>query len=124
MQCLTLALENPPKEGEYRVFNQFEEVYDLTELASKVATVAQGLGLDVEVRNVENPRMELEEHYYNPDHQHLLDLGYQPTHDMESELRIVLSDLMNYRGRIEARREALLPDIRWDGSRKLVSYIK
>ena len=27
MQCLTLALENPPAAGEYRVFNQFEEVY-------------------------------------------------------------------------------------------------
>ncbi|HIE55003.1 MAG TPA: NAD-dependent epimerase/dehydratase family protein, partial [Chromatiaceae bacterium] len=36
MQCLTLAIENPPKEGEYRVFNQFEEVYDIYELAEKV----------------------------------------------------------------------------------------
>ena len=32
MQCLTLSLENPPEAGEYRVFNQFEEVYDVTEL--------------------------------------------------------------------------------------------
>jgi len=35
----------------------------------KVQRVADKLGLDVEVRNIENPRMELEEHYYNPDHQ-------------------------------------------------------
>lgn len=124
MQCLTLALENPPAKGEYRVFNQFEEVYDLTELAYKVQKIAREIGLDVEVKNVENPRMELEEHYYNPDHQHLLDLGYQPTHDMEAELRIVLSDLVKHRSRIEARMEALLPDIRWDGSRKPVEYIK
>lgn len=27
MQCLNIAITNPPKEGEYRVFNQFEEVY-------------------------------------------------------------------------------------------------
>jgi UDP-sulfoquinovose synthase len=123
MQCLTLALENSPKEGEYRVFNQFEEVYDLTEIALKVQKISQELGHDVEVRNVENPRMELEEHYYNPDHRHLLNLGYEPTHDMESELRIVLTDLLKYRKRIEARREALFPDIRWDGSRKPVRYL-
>lgn len=122
MQCLTIALENPPQEGEYRVFNQFEEAYGITELAEKVAKVGNGLGLNVEIRNLENPRKELETHYFNPDHQHLLDLGYQPTHDMEQELAVMLKDLIKYRSRIEARREALIPDIRWDGSRKKVSF--
>jgi len=124
MQCLTIAIENPPDEGEYRVFNQFEEVYDLTELAYKVQKVAKRLGLDVEVRNVENPRIEMEEHYYNPDHQHLLDLGYKPTHDIEAELEIMLKDLIKYRHRIEARAHALIPDIRWDGSRRKVAFLK
>jgi len=123
MQCLTIAIEKPPQKGEYRVFNQFEEVYDLTELALKVQGVADKLGLKVEVRNVENPRMELEEHYYNPDHQHLLDLGYKPTHDIEAEMEIMLKDLMKYQHRIEARAHALIPDIRWDGSRRKVSYL-
>ena len=123
MQCLTIALENPPDKGEYRVLNQFEEVYDLTELALKVQKVAIGLGFKVEVRNVENPRFELEEHYYNPDHQNLLDLGYQPTHDIEGEMQIMLNDLIKYKRRIEARAHALIPDIRWDGSRRKVSYI-
>ncbi len=126
MQCLTLAIENPPeKAGEYRVFNQFEEVYNINELASKVVKVSGELGIEgAEVRNLENPRMEMEEHYYNPDHQHLLDLGYQPTHDMEAELRIMLTDLMKYRDRIEAKRAALIPEIRWDGTRRKVGYIK
>ncbi len=125
MQCLTLAIENPPEEGEYRVFNQFEEVYSINELADTVVKVAQELGIEgAEVRHLENPRKEMEEHYYNPDHQHLLDLGYQPTHDMESELRVMLTDLMTYRERIEAKREALIPEIRWDGTRKKVTFIK
>ena len=85
--------------------------------------VAKKLGIEVEVRNVENPRMEKEEHYYNPDHQHLLDLGYQPTHDIEAEMEIMLNDLMKYKHRIEARAHALIPDIQWDGSRKKVSYL-
>jgi UDP-sulfoquinovose synthase len=123
MQCLTIAIETPPQKGEYRVFNQFEEVYDLTELALKVQKVANRLGREVEVRNVENPRMELEEHYYNPDHQHLLDLGYNPTHDIEAEMEIMLKDLIKYQHRIEARTHALIPDIRWDGSRRKVSFL-
>jgi len=123
MQCLTMALENPPRQGEYRVFNQFEEVYDMTELARKVQQVACKLGLDVEIQNLENPRMELEEQYYKPDHQHLLDLGYQPTHDVESELLIMLRDLIPYRDRIDAKREALILDVRWDGQRKKVGLL-
>jgi UDP-sulfoquinovose synthase len=123
MQCLTIALENPPEEGEYRVFNQFEEVYDITELARKVEKVGKNLGLNVEVKNLENPRQELEDHYFNPDHQHLLDLGYKPTHDVEKEIGIMLEDLIKYKERIEARKEALIPDIRWNGRREKVKYL-
>ena len=123
MQCMTIAIENPPARGEYRVFNQFENVYDLTELALKVQKVSKKLDIDVEVHNVENPRFELEEHYFKPDHQHLLNLGYKPTQDMEGEMEIILQDLIKNKHRIEARAHALVPDIRWDGTRKKVSFI-
>lgn len=89
----------------------------------KVQEVAGEIGIEAEVHNIENPRMELEEHYYKPDHRHLLDLGYQPTHDMEAELRIMLADLQRYRSRIEAVKEVLIPDIRWDGSRRRSRYL-
>ena len=124
MQCLTIAIENPPKAGEYRVFNQFEEVYDITELAQKVEKVGKSVGLEVKVKNLENPRKEKEEHYYNPDHKHLLDLGYKPTHDVEKEMKIILKDLLRYKDRIGARKEALIPDIRWDGRREKVDYLE
>ena len=124
MQCLSIAIENPPRRGEYRVFNQFEEVYDLTELSLKVQKVAQKIGLRVEIHNVENPRFESEEHYYNPDHQHLIDLGYRPTHEIEKEIEIMLNELLKYKHRIEARAHALMPDIWWDGSRRQVTYIQ
>jgi UDP-sulfoquinovose synthase len=123
MQCLTLALEHPPEKGGYRVFNQLEEVYDLTDLAMKVQRVAKNVGLDVEIKNLENPRMELEEHYYNPDHEKLLKLGYKPTHEMEKELEMMLSDLIRYRPRIDARKYSLIPDIRWDGRREKVKFL-
>ncbi len=124
MQCLALALTNPPAEGEYRVFNQFEEVYDLTELAATVASVAADLGMSVEVQNVENPRMESEQHYFNPAREHLLELGYQPTHDVRSEIGHMLEDLLEHSSRIEERRHVLIPDVRWNGSRERVQYLE
>jgi len=88
-----------------------------------VQKVAGQLGLDVEVHNLENPRQELEEHYYKVDHQHLLNLGYRPTHDVEAEMRIMLKDLIKHNDRIEAKKNALIPDVRWDGTRKKVRFL-
>jgi UDP-sulfoquinovose synthase len=124
MQCLSLALENPPQIGEYRVFNQLQEVYGITNLALKVQKVAGELGLPVEIDNLENPRQELEEHYYKVDHEHLLNLGYRPTRDVDAEMRIMLQDLIRYRDRIEAKKDALIPDVRWDGRREKVQFLR
>jgi len=123
MQCLTIAINNPPEKGQYRVFNQFEEVYSVTELAEKVKRVGNEIGLNVQISNIENPRIEQEQHYYNPDHRHLLDLGYEPTHNVEQELRIMLRDLSRYRSRIEEKKEVLIPDIRWDGTRRKSRFL-
>jgi len=125
IQCFTLALENPPKKaGEYRVFNQFEETYSIVQLAEKVSNVATKLGLNPKITHLENPRMEKEEHYFNPDHQKLIDLGYQPTNDMKTEIEVTMKDLLKNKSRIEARKESLFPDIRWDGTRAKSEYIK
>ena len=118
MACLRLAVENPPQPGEYRVFNQFENAYSVTELANMVKEVASEIGLDAAINHYENPRTEMEEHYYKPDRQHLIELGYQPTRDIRSVLRQMVLDLQDNRARIEAHADVLIPDIRWDSSRK------
>lgn len=123
MQCLTLTIENPPASGEYRVFNQFENAYSVSELAETVRDVADTFGLEAQIRAVENPRLEAEEHYYNPDHQHLLELGYQPTRDMKAELSLMFDDLLSHRDRIITHQDVLLPDIRWDGSYRQSEYL-
>ncbi|MDX2160580.1 MAG: NAD-dependent epimerase/dehydratase family protein [bacterium] len=123
IQCLTLTIENPPAKGEYRVFNQFEETYTIEELAHKVRQAAADVGLNVEIQYYENPRTERGEHYYNPDRQHLIDLGYQPTHDVVAEMRLMLRDLMQHRERILEKQSILVPDIRWDGSHRRSTVI-
>lgn len=122
--CMRLAVENPPQRGEYRVFNQFENAYSISELAHMVQAVAAEIGLKVEIRHYENPREEQEEHYYNPDRQHLLDLGYQPTRDIKSVMKQMMMDLLDNRDRIQANAEVLIPDIRWDATRKRSELIE
>ncbi len=124
MQCLTLALENPSQVGEYRVFNQFAQVYGIGELAFKVEKVARKLGLKVEVRSLENPRTELEEHYYEPEHQHLFDLGYSPSFDVEAEIYLMLQDLLKHSDRIQAKKEILIPEFHWNGRREKAQFLE
>ncbi|MBL8147308.1 MAG: NAD-dependent epimerase/dehydratase family protein [Anaerolineae bacterium] len=124
MQCLGIAIENPPKEGEYRVFNQFEETYTIAELADKVREAGGRVGLDVQIEHFDNPRTERDEHYYNPDRQHLIDLGYKPHHDVVAEVEIMLRDLLPHRQRILDKQEILVPDIRWTGGRRRSQVIE
>ena len=118
MRCLTLAVENPPERGEYRVFNQFAETYSIAELAQITQSVGKELGLSVEIKHYDNPRKELEQHYYNPIRENLDALGYEPSIDVRSEMRLMLEDLGEHRDRILEKVNILVPDIRWDGSRK------
>ncbi|MFW5748844.1 MAG: NAD-dependent epimerase/dehydratase family protein [Chloroflexota bacterium] len=118
MQCMALAIENPPEAGEYRVFNQFEETYNIIELAYMVQEVGNELGLDVDVFEYDNPRNEAAEHYYNPDRNHLINLGYEPSHDVKAEMRIMIKDLIPFKDRIEVKKDALIPTYRWDGTHR------
>jgi UDP-sulfoquinovose synthase len=121
IQCLSLALENPPNEGEYRVFNQLDEVYGINELAEHVKKVGNKLGLAVEIKNVENLRVEKEEHHYKVDHEHLRKLGFKPTRPLDDEIRIMLGDLMRFRSRIDEKREVIRPLTSWRKGRRMDS---
>jgi nucleoside-diphosphate-sugar epimerase len=113
MQCFTLAIENPPEKGEYRVFNQFEEVYSVNDLAERVSKVAQEYSLEGKIWNIPNPRLEAEEHYYKPDMKHLPNMGFKPEHTLEEELHITIPKLMKFKDRIETMRDAIDPKIKW-----------
>jgi UDP-sulfoquinovose synthase len=114
MLCLSLAIENPPARGEYRVVNQFEETYSIQALAEIVQQAATAHGLDTCIRHYENPRIEAAEHYYNPDRDRLVALGYTPRHNIAADLDVMLHDLLPHRERIVGYRQVLVPDIRWD----------
>lgn len=113
IQCMTIALENPPNEGEYRTFNQYSECYSVNELAEHVVKVAGEQGIEAKIWNIENPRIEAEEHYYNPDSLKLRKLGFKPTHTLDEELAITLAYLKRYKNRIEEKRDKIKPTVTW-----------
>ena len=78
VRCIELAVDNPPADGEYRVFNQFTERFSVAELADLVVEAAAHLGIAATVDHLPNPRVEAENHYYEPTHTRLLDLGLEP----------------------------------------------
>jgi len=89
-------VNNPADAGEYRVFNQFTEQFSVSELAELVQRCGAEVGHQVEIEQVENPRVEAEEHYYNPVHTKLLDLGLEPSHLGEELVRSMLTTIERY----------------------------
>ena len=114
IQCQTIAIENPPEKGEYRTLNQFDETYSVNTLAQAVVEAAGKLGIDAKIWNIENPRIEAEEHYYNPDHETLYGLGFKPTRQLNEELTLTIQELSKWRTRIEAKKESIIPKIYWN----------
>jgi len=100
LQCVELAVANPPEAGEYRVFNQFTESFSVAELADLVQHAAGELGIEVEIEHLENPRVEAEEHYYNPVHTKLLDLGLEPSFLGEELVESMLKTIERHRDRV------------------------
>ena len=101
LNCVRLALENPPEAGDLRIFNQFTETFSVTELAERVKRAGDSLGLDVSIEHVENPRIELEEHYYNPAHSELLKLGLEPHYLTDEVLVEMMEFVVRHRDRID-----------------------
>jgi UDP-sulfoquinovose synthase len=111
LQCVELAVNNPAGAGEYRVFNQFTESFSVSELAELVQRSGAEVGLEVEIEHLENPRVELEEHYYNPVHTKLLDLGLEPSLLGDELVRSMLTTIERHRDRVIE--SAIDPQTQW-----------
>ncbi|HEV2494979.1 MAG TPA: NAD-dependent epimerase/dehydratase family protein [Terriglobia bacterium] len=111
LRCVELAILNPPQAGEYRVFNQFTETFSVLDLAGLVKEQGEKLGLHVKIDHLENPRVEMEQHYYNARHQKLLDLGLVPHLLSDVLVDSVLHRVKEHAARIKP--DIILPRVRW-----------
>jgi UDP-sulfoquinovose synthase len=112
LNCVRLSLENPAQKGELRILNQFTETFSVNQLAQKVQRVARSKGYKAEISTVENPRKEAEEHYYNPAHTGLLDLGLKPQFLTDE----VLAEMIEFAARHKKaiRPEQIFRKVTWD----------
>lgn len=112
LQCVRLAAQNPARPGEYKVYNQFVETFTVNELAEKVHRVGSKLGLDVQINHITNPRCEAEDHYYNPIHTGLLDLGLEPHYLTDDLLAGMMEFALLHKKNINP--QLFLPSVKWN----------
>jgi UDP-sulfoquinovose synthase len=111
LNCIRLSLDNPADKGELRIFNQFTETFSVNELAEKVKAAGTSRGVRVEIQHVENPRIELDEHYYNPRHTGLLELGLKPHYLTEEVLAQMMKFAIKHKNRIKP--DSIYRNVKW-----------
>ena len=111
LQCVHKSAISPVKHGELRIFNQIMETFSVNQLAEKIHRIGIKRNHKVEINHIENPRKELEEHYYNPVFQGLEDIGVKPhylTDDIINNMfKIVESFCKNI------RKDVIFRGIKW-----------
>ncbi len=111
LKCFELYINNPPKEGEYRVFNQLVEQHrTVTQLADMVKQIGKKKGYNSSIKKIKNPRIENEKHYYNAETTKLTKLGLIAS-DFRKEIEKMFDDLKPYIHRVN--KESIIPKITW-----------
>jgi UDP-sulfoquinovose synthase len=111
VRCIEIAVANPAEKGEFRVFNQFTEQFNVLELAQMVMRIGCETGLKVQINHLPNPRVEKEEHYYNAKNTQLRDLGLEPHLLSESLLDSLIHFAIRFKDRVDTTQ--ILPHVTW-----------
>jgi len=111
VRCIEIVANHPADKGEFRVFNQFTEEFSVMELAKMVQNVAREEGFDTKIAPIQNPRVELEEHYFHAENTKLKDLGLQPHLLTEDVIREILQTAVLHKDRVI--KENVLPRVNW-----------
>ena len=98
INCLKLTAHTPTKAGELKIFNQITETFSVNQLAEMFSSAGKSKGMSVQTSHVKNPRIEAEEHYYNPTYSGLIELGLQPNF-LSDELILELVEFANRHSR-------------------------
>lgn len=111
LQCIFMADSTPAKIGELRIFNQIMETFSVNQIAELTQRVGNMRGLNVEIKALENPRKESEEHYYNPTYQGLKDIGVIPHYLSDDVMDRLFQVVEAYRSNI--RKDVIFKGIKW-----------
>jgi UDP-sulfoquinovose synthase len=108
VRCIELACENPANRGEFRVFNQMTESMSVAQIAETIKAASPE---EVTIEHLDNPRVELPEHYYNVKHTKLVELGLKPHLLSDTLIESLFEITKRYAHRV--RTDALRPTVKW-----------
>jgi UDP-sulfoquinovose synthase len=111
LNCVRLSVENTADSGKLRIFNQFTEIFSVNDLATRVQEAGNGLGFNVEIQHIANPRLEAETHYYNPSHTGLLDLGLSPQYLSVDVLVEMMEYVIQHKDQI--KHDQIYRNVKW-----------
>jgi len=103
IQCIEIASKNPPENGKLEIFNQIMETLSVNQIALMIKKVGDDMGLNVQIKPVINPRVESENHYYNPIYSGLKQLGVEPTLLSEDIIREIILFVSKYKSNIDKK---------------------
>lgn len=122
MQCMTRLICSPPEPGQYAVVNQMTGFYEIRQLAETVAKIGKKeFGLDVKIQRIRNPRVEADEHPFNPLFNKLHDnFGFKTEISLEGEIFEMFKLLTEpeVKMRIEEKKHVILPKTTWGGQKR------
>jgi UDP-sulfoquinovose synthase len=97
VQCIKLALENPPVQGErVKIFNQMTETHKVNDLANLVIKLMGG-----QISHLPNPRNEAAENELFVENANFLELGLKPVVLSDSLLKEVQNIALKYAHRCD-----------------------
>ena len=111
LQCIHVAEQNQAKPGELNIYNQIMETFTVNQLAELTQQVGQELGYDVKINSIQNPRIEKEEHYYNPSYQGLMELGVKPHYLTKDSMKEIFKIVSQYKSKI--RKDVVFTGVKW-----------
>ena len=106
-----MAEQNQAKPGELNIYNQIMETFTVNQLAELTQQVGQELGYDVKINSIQNPRIEKEEHYYNPSYQGLMELGVKPHYLTKDSMKEIFKIVSQYKSKI--RKDVVYTGVKW-----------
>ena len=120
IRCIELAIDSPPDEGEYRVFNQITEQFSLNELAEMVVKQSSPADLNAQIEHFSNPRVEAEQHYYKATHSRLAELGLEPHLLTGTVLDSLIRLALDRREHID--KSLIMPTVNWRATKSEVTH--
>ena len=112
IQCLSIAINNVPKRGEYRTWNQLDDKWKMIDLANKVVEVCKDFDILASISKIPSPRTEVtDDFYFNPKSVKLKELGFVPTSNVAREIAYIIGILKPEN--VKDLCNVVMPKIRW-----------